>query len=293
MGISTHVCRAIFREHKFRPLKGKALLIGRQSIQFSSETFFAIAKSEQIKLNNKHFIKDDETRAGGEISDFDFFKSFCDLKVESIDVSDYENADYVHDLNRPIPDELKNKFDFIYDGSCMDNLFNPAMFIENCSSLLKPNGRIIQFEHASAWPGAYLSYSPDWFFDFYTDNNYNDVQVFMGTFPGVKSPHHLQTPWTLYRWIPSMYGDIHDHSYHIDGNHRMLIIIAEKNKKSTNNVYPIQKQYSDWSQKEKDLYTTLSEKYRTSKRINYWKTNNSLDWSQPKSISNLEYLGNL
>jgi hypothetical protein len=46
-------------------------------------------------------------------------------------VSPYEGAEIIHDLNRPVPDKLKESADFIVDGSTLDNVFDPAMVLRN------------------------------------------------------------------------------------------------------------------------------------------------------------------
>ena len=46
--------------------------------------------------------------------------------VDVLDVSAYEGANKLHDINYPIPNELRHKYDFIFDSSVLDNLFNPC-----------------------------------------------------------------------------------------------------------------------------------------------------------------------
>ena len=58
--------------------------------------------------------------------------------VKALDASAYEGAEIVHDLNRPLPDNLKAMADFIVDGSTLDNVFDPAMTLRNYAQLLRP-----------------------------------------------------------------------------------------------------------------------------------------------------------
>jgi hypothetical protein len=66
----------------------------------------------------------------------------------ALDVTDYEGADIVLDLGEPIPEKYCGNYDFIYNGSCLDNMFNPGVALMNLS---KPQGRIINIEAASSW----------------------------------------------------------------------------------------------------------------------------------------------
>jgi len=42
-------------------------------------------------------------------------------KLESLDFSDIEGAEYVHDLSEKVPKKLQGKFDLIYDGDTEEN----------------------------------------------------------------------------------------------------------------------------------------------------------------------------
>ena len=66
-------------------------------------------------------------------------------------------------------------YDFIYDGGTLDNVFSPANAIVSFSKMLKENGRILHSNMGSAWPGAYCSFSCEWFYSFYSNNNFKNV----------------------------------------------------------------------------------------------------------------------
>ncbi len=88
---------------------------------------------------------------------------FCDADVIALDVSDYEGAEIIHDLNTPLPNKYRSVADFIFNGSCLDNLFDPAMAIKSMSKMLRPGGRVMHVEHGSPIQGAFLCYSPEFF----------------------------------------------------------------------------------------------------------------------------------
>lgn len=291
MGISTHIFRTILREHKRRPLGGRGLLIGRQSVFFNNETFKTIGLSEGVPLLDIASIGDNETRSGGELLDYDLFSSFSTIKMDALDVTSYENANIIHDMHHPVPIELHNKYDFIYDGSCMDNLFNPAEFLKNCSRMLKPGGRLIAIEHGSAFPGGYLLYSPDFFLDFFAFNNYLDAQVFVCDFIGHRSPHHIQSPWMLWNWNPLRFGRVIEHSSHPSNLNRLNLIIAEKSDISTNDRIPIQGQYRTNEGLNEPVYQESCERFLKSNRLDQYRTSVSVDWGSTPGLTNLEFIG--
>jgi hypothetical protein len=44
------------------------------------------------------------------------------FEVSSVDASDYEGATIVHDLNIPIPRELVEQFDIVWDGGTLEHV---------------------------------------------------------------------------------------------------------------------------------------------------------------------------
>ena len=293
MGISTHIFRAILREHKRRPLRGKGLLIGRQSVFFNLDTAKSIGLSEHVPLIDIKSEGDHETRSGGGLLDYDLFSSFSDIHMDALDVTSYENANIIHDMHKPVPAELYDQYDFIYDGSCMDNLFNPAEFLKNCSRMLKPDGRLIAIEHGSAFPGGYLLYSPDYFLDFFAINNYLDTQVFVCDFIGHRSPHHIQSPWMLWNWNPLRNGRVIEHSSHPSHLNRLNLIIAEKGNLSTNDHMPIQGQYRTNEGLNEPVYQEACERFLNSTRLEQYRTSSSIDWAKSPGLSNLDFIGML
>ncbi|MBL19926.1 MAG: hypothetical protein CMC82_08950 [Flavobacteriaceae bacterium] len=294
MGISTHIFRTILKEHKFKPLKGKGLLLGRQSIFFDQYQMKNIAKQEGVKLKQISLATDTETRAGGKIVDYDLFKHFTDMNFDALDITDYEGANVIHDMNTPLPDNLFEKYDFLYNGSCMDNLFNPSQFIQNCTDLLKPNGTFLSIEHGSSFPGGYLFYSPDWFLDFFAINQFNDAQVFVADFAGFKSPHHIESPWQLWNWNPLCHGIPTEHSIHLNPSNRLILVVAEKGQSIFEIKQPVQGQYRTSEETLNPIYENSYKKFLKSNRLKYFQNHiNPIDWQKSGSISNLAYIGTL
>lgn len=188
MGMGVEAAQIILAEHKLRPLTGRLLMIGRPSTWFSPELAMKLVRDAGCELRPGVAIDIDTytvaARNSGQrwISDKGFFELFTDAEVVTVDVTDYEGAEIVHDMCKPLPDQMRGAFDFIFDGSSLDNIFDPATAIKNFALALNDRGRILHQNHGSPHSGPYLMYPSEWFFDYYLVNRFADCRVHLGFF---------------------------------------------------------------------------------------------------------------
>src|SRR5258706_2167495 len=173
MAITRHLAELILPEHKFREIRGEVLLLGRQLVLLTPDEAQALVEKMGIKLARGAWIDYDKTPHPYPeklISDVSFFSLFCDAPVCASDVSAYEGAEIIFDLSAEVPVGLHRQFDFIYNGSVLDNVFDPAACIRNVSRMLKVDGVAFHYEGVQHAAPAYLKFSTDWFFDYYALN---------------------------------------------------------------------------------------------------------------------------
>lgn len=208
MGILVQSAKIILQEHAFRPINGRILLCARQTVHLDDQAARELMVKAGVKQDPAWRPEFDPVtraaKADGKkfLSDRSFFAAFTQATVDAIDVSPYEGADIIHDMCHPVPEEHWGRYDFIYNGSCMDNVFDPGQYIINTSKLLKPGGRIVHIEHGSLWPGAYLTFSPEWFFNYYASNGFVDCKVYAGVFPLTDDGSVNATVMDLFQWAP-------------------------------------------------------------------------------------------
>ncbi len=267
MGITYQVARTILQEHKNRPISGSVLLVGRQTVSMTPPQAMALIESEGIPLRPNVPIEIDRWTVGSEnhqyISDRCFFSLFADAETAAIDVSDYEQAEHIHDLNGTLPAELFGRFDFMFNGSCLDNLFDAASALKNMSRLLSGHGRILHIEHHSPIQTAYVMYSPAYFFDYYAINGFDDIRVMPCMFD------EISDPWYVFDWRPFRRdGDRWTWSPHTlpQWRNTLTLVLAEKRPESTSDRTPIQGFYRGLHATEKSEYFELFERARRSPR---------------------------
>jgi SAM-dependent methyltransferase len=83
-------------------------------------------------------------------------------KLESLDFSDIEGAEYVHDLSEPVGKALTGKFDLIYDGGTTEHVFDIAQAFRNVDAMLQEGGIFISCVGTDGWFGhGFYQVGPD------------------------------------------------------------------------------------------------------------------------------------
>lgn len=261
MGFGQAQMRALIRESKRRPFSGAAYTLGRQTMALTpAETLQAFeemdAKSSITKVadlsvdhTTDFALKYSEKET---ITDVDFFRMLGLGKVEAIDISDFEGAEIIVDLNRPIPDHLHETCDLLVDGSTLDNIFDPVTGLKNVARLLKPNGRALLINlgnYSIGYNGIpYNMFNPLWFFDYFAWNNFQYCQVYVTVYPSLgpgKPPfaYSLSYSHLARHWDPGLIVPI------VSSHPIEITVFAEKGETSTWDLTPTQHAYrteEDW-----------------------------------------------
>lgn len=268
MGINKQTLKFMFNENKYKPFEGFFLALGKQTI--------TIEKNELNKIlheygfgQNLNLDKDTETRAGKKfeaVDDVSLFRIFNNLDYKSSDHSDYENAHFILDLNYECPKKYENKFDIIYSGGTLDNIFNPAQGIINIYKMLKPGGRALITEASAYHAGVYTAMSPEWLASFFAVNECVDVQVYCYCVRSSKNQWVFDTD--LFKWDPH-FTRRNDFDYvkssNAVGGQMYTMLVAEKSLRPSNKiVMPIQSHYME--PKDNNWVKTF-DGYNESKRI--------------------------
>lgn len=205
MGIDIQSLKLLKISHdKFGAFKD-TLTIGRQGNHSPKWAIQGILNAQNYKPD-----KDQNFMDVKEFSEEIFLEYLGSSKVESMDVSGYEGATLIHDLNLPIENTFE-KFDTIFDGGSLEHIYNIPQAFENLSKLCKVGGQILHMLPANNQCGhGFWQMSPELFFSLYSEKNgYKDTEVFLGdttnpnwTFkimpPDSGQRHDIQHPNPLY-----------------------------------------------------------------------------------------------
>jgi len=169
MGIDSHSLEFLIDIRKSGVELGNTITLGRQDllVEYSViEDFFKrynIPYTEEIITNlykkNNQFSEPLIEYLGA-------------TNCQSMDFSDFENATFVHDLNRPIDDSLKQKFDTVIDGGTLEHVFNFPQAIRNCMEMLKTGGHFISITPTNNFMGhGFYQLSPELFYRVLSEEN--------------------------------------------------------------------------------------------------------------------------
>ncbi|WP_284311637.1 class I SAM-dependent methyltransferase [Labrys miyagiensis] len=241
MGISRGGARFLLEEARHLPFSGTVLQLGRQHLFITQAELDLLAALHAAKLKRdispENIFK--PLLDPSYLDDGSFFSELGFSTVESMDYSDFEQATYVHDLNKPIPEALSGRFDMIYDGGTIEHVFDIRSSLRNIFEMLKIGGRIIHSSPSSNHVdhGFYM-FSPTLFYDYYMANNFiiHECQIFL------YSVDHNNKPWLIFDYEPGSLEGLAFGGFNT-GHLVGIYISAEKTAESTCDVIPQQGMY--------------------------------------------------
>lgn len=170
--------------------KKSLLMLGRQKMHFSKQH---LKDSADTKLDRLHpGVSIDKLTETTDYAE-PFFRALGVSDVTSMDYSDYEGADIVHDLNKPIPDALHGKYDIVLDGGTLEHVFDVKTAMTNAHDLLAPGGTFIGISPGNNFfAHGFYQFSPDMVFSFWKRGKGCEILncTFLPEFPRDKS-------WTI------------------------------------------------------------------------------------------------
>lgn len=90
--------------------------------------------------------------------------------VTVVDVSPYEGADVVHDLNQPVDEALHQQFDQVIDGGSLEHIFRADEALANEMRMVRVGGSVIVSAPANNLCGhGFYQFSPEFFFSAFSE----------------------------------------------------------------------------------------------------------------------------
>ena len=153
MGIDKDVAKFLLSARERKVNFKKSLMLGNQQFQFFNHDYTHLA--EVFNLEDFTRIK----------TSTDFLQFLGAEEIRAMDFSDYEGASILHDLNKPVGDELKNKFTFVLDGGTTEHVFNFPTALANAMEMVAVGGHLVIITGGNNFLGhGFYQFSPELFY---------------------------------------------------------------------------------------------------------------------------------
>jgi hypothetical protein len=166
MGIDYTGCEALLLSLQYSNKKS-AITLGRQGIRLSKHYIDIFLK----KYNLSHLTHNT-------------YSGFCDSflsdlgfeSIDSIDNSSYEGVSIIHNMNNPIPNDVKT-YDFILDGGTIEHIFNTPQVCENIINLLNIGGIYLSITPNNNFSGhGMYQFSPEFYLSAFSKKYGMEIQ---------------------------------------------------------------------------------------------------------------------
>jgi hypothetical protein len=146
-------------------------MIGRQEFLPDPTTLRRVFSCLGINADADEFLRDNEY---GE----EFFARLGATEVRSLDYSSYEGADILHDMNRPLPNDLRETFSVVHDGGTIEHVFNISQALKNCMEMVEVGGHFTQVNVANNLMGhGFWQFSPELLFRAFSASNGYQIET--------------------------------------------------------------------------------------------------------------------
>jgi hypothetical protein len=171
MGLDINAVQFLLAARKAGVELGDVLMLGRQDLN--------VYPAKMVEILCEAGCPSDLFRPGAPDTGFaePCFRALGAKTVRSMDVSAYEGADFVHDLNQPVAADLKERFDLVYDGGTLEHVFNFPTGLKDCMEMARVGGRVFIHTVANNYCGhGFYQFSPELFFTALSPENGFEVE---------------------------------------------------------------------------------------------------------------------
>jgi hypothetical protein len=237
MALSLQSIALLLGEHQHQPFAGPVLTLGRQYVPFSYGAMLELFRQRGVVPQplpaTLSFDQSNGKRVWGDRVLF----AHLGLESTALDVSDYEEAEIVHDLNQPIPDALRGRYGTVFDGGTFEHVFCVSNAFTNVAELVRPGGRVLHLSPVNNYVNhGYWQLSPRSFFDFYEVNGFTDLRSTLIVHP--RNDDGTRT-WATFSFDPREPGGA-SNFYSSKGDFLTVLFSAVKQEGSTSDRIPNQ-----------------------------------------------------
>jgi SAM-dependent methyltransferase len=169
MGIGIHAARSLIVARRRGVSFERTLTLGRQDLAAPYPVIEELFRSLQCSPAMPLALAPNDPRWRRAEA---FFELLGAAQVDVLDASPFEGANVIHDLNRPVPEDLWGRFDVVFDGGTIEHVFHSPTAIQSCMRMVRTGGRVIIHTPGNNWFGhGFYQFSPELFFRVFSEDN--------------------------------------------------------------------------------------------------------------------------
>lgn len=221
MGVPLNIA-VVLREWLRRDGGGATLLsLGAQLMDFDAASFAAATG---------------ERRFSGSAQSY--FEACGYQRTRALDVSDFEGAEIIFDLNRDeTPADLVGRFDAVFNGGTIEHVFHVPNALSHVTRLLGTGGIAIHLSPCHNWVDhGFYQFGPTLFFDYYDAAGFEVLESAMFLFDVT-----IRAPWQVIPAPPEAFGAGLSGTF--DGRTALHLFMARKTAESRVRAIPVQSLY--------------------------------------------------
>jgi hypothetical protein len=167
MGITKTDCTLLFFSKKELQVNfKKTLTLGKLDLYATKEDIEKCIKKYNLRIDGP-----ENSLFPSEYAE-SLFKILGAQYIDSIDHSNYQGANIIHDLNHPIPEKFFNSYTCVVDSGTIEHVFNFPVAIKNCMHALKIGGHFIGMTPANNQMGhGFYQFSPEVYYRVFSEEN--------------------------------------------------------------------------------------------------------------------------
>lgn len=248
MGLDTNGIKFLLSCRRSGTPMGKTLMIGRQILNLD----FSELKRDLIGFG---LYKDDK-QVEGLLNNYNgYSESFLQLlgaeTIDSLDYSNYEGANLLHDMNLPIPEEWKAKYQTVLESGSIEHIFNFPISIRNCMEMVAPGGDLLIITPVNNIMGhGFYQFSPEVFYRVLNERNGFELdRMFIFEYSPEEKWYRVEDPKRVKQRVELMNSSA---TYLcVRAKRKSLVPVLE--------VFPQQSDYEDAWEGRENYYTRLAQ----------------------------------
>jgi hypothetical protein len=188
MGLDREATTALLLARTSGASFDRPLMLGRQRLHMRPADLRAAFSKLELPLSRTQARALHDSRDG-------FAEPLLELlgarEPASLDHSDFEGSDFVHDLNEPIPADLRGSRSLVWDGGTLEHVFDFPAAVRNAMELVEVGGHLLVMSPANNWMGhGFYQFSPELWFRVLAPENGFRVEWML-----IKASRHPASRW--------------------------------------------------------------------------------------------------